>query len=104
MKEKTRLFRFVRGQRFSDDAIRFFPITLGVDSYLLNVRQNNFNKDSRAKTPRRKVMGQAPSSRTNVRYLREISPFGRNDNVPPWRALRLCASHLFADSGIQFLD
>jgi hypothetical protein len=30
----------------------------------------------------RKVTGQAPSSRTNVRDLRKISPLGRNDNLP----------------------
>src|SRR6266542_2240509 len=58
-------------------------------------------KFSRAKTPRRKVTGQAPSSRTNVRDLKKISPFGRNDKAPPWRALRLCASHLFSDSAKQ---
>ncbi len=29
---------------------------------------------------RRKVTGQSPSSRADARDLREISPFGRNDN------------------------
>ena len=33
-----------------------------------------------AKAQRRKVTGQSPSSRANARDLREISPFGRNDN------------------------
>ena len=37
---------------------------------------------SRAKTPRTQSDGPSPSTRTNVRDLRKISPLGRNDQLP----------------------
>jgi hypothetical protein len=47
-----------------------------------------------------KVTGRRPSSRTDVRDLRKISPFGRNDNkyelcaFAPWREIfRIRANH-----------
>ena len=53
-----------------------------------------FGDSSRQGRQGRKVTGRGPSSRTDVRDLREISPFGRNDKVssiaPPSIELRAC--------------
>ena len=66
-----------------------------LDAYALNVRQNRFTKVYRPwrEDAKRAKKWTKPSSRTNVRDLRKISPFGRNDNAPlgvPFDFLRKC--------------
>jgi len=46
----------------------------------------------------RKVTGHVPSSRTNVRDLRKISPFGRNDNAAPLRSFGSAQDRLLRES------